>query len=51
MKEVVSAHLEEVERGSDIPRTEVRETLIGIIVIPIDGGPPCFNAIPKELGQ
>ena len=47
VKEVVSAHPEEVEREPDIPRRQVREILIGRIHIPIDGGHPCFNVIPE----
>ena len=44
----MSTHPEEVEREPDIPRREVREILIGRIGIPIDGGPPRFNAIPER---
>ena len=52
VKEVVSTHLEEVESQLGHSRREIREILVGRIALPIDGGPPCVNAIPgrsKEI--
>ena len=51
MKEVVSAHPEEVERETDIPRREVRDILVGRISIPIDGVLHISMLCLKEVGQ
>ena len=45
---VVSTHPEEVESKPNHLKREVREILVGRITLPIDGGPPCFNAIPER---
>ena len=46
VKEVVSTYPEEVESQSIHLRREIREILVGRISLPIDRGPPCFDAIP-----
>ena len=46
IKQVISTHPEEVKSKSNESRRVVREILVGRIAIPINGGPPHFNAIP-----
>ena len=48
VKKFVSTHLEEVRSHPSHPRREIREILVGRIVLPIERGPPRFNAIPKR---
>ena len=45
IKQLTSKHPYEVERNYNDSRREVREIMVGRIVIPIDRGPPHFNAI------
>ena len=45
---MISTHPKDVERDTNNPIREVREILVGIIYIPIDRGPPCFNAISER---
>ena len=48
VKEVVSTHPEEVESQPSHPRWEIRDIFMGRIALPVDGGPPRFNAIPDR---
>ena len=43
----MSTHPEEVENRPNHLRREIREILVGRIGLPIDRGPPRFNAIPE----
>ena len=45
VKEVISTHPKEVEREPNNPSREVREILVGRVVILVDRGPPHFNAM------
>ena len=47
-KQVISTHLEEDKSESGESTRVVRDIFIGRISIPMDGGPPRFNAIPER---
>ena len=45
---VMSPHEEGPSVGVQKTRREVREILVGRVAIPIDGGPPRFDAVPSR---
>ena len=48
VKHIMSPH----EEGPNAPvqqtRREIREILVGSVAIPVDGGPPRFDAVPSR---
>ena len=48
VKHVMSPYDERPSTSTQEIRREIREILVGSIAIPIDGGPPRFDAIPSR---
>ena len=48
VRHVMSPHKEGLSVSVQETRREVRQILVGRVIIPIDGGPPRFEAVPSR---